>query len=312
LGEGFTMSSGWVKSPANPILRWEDHGTCFDPSILVDEAPYPKYRLYFSWRPKNAIAIIESDDALHWSEPRVVLAGVPNSSRFETHINRQTVVKRAGVYHMWYSGQGADRTAPRHAWIFHATSCDGYEWRREDAPVLGGDSSWESLGVMCPHVLWDSETGRFRMWYSGMSDGGRMYEPDSIGYAESSDGIHWTKDPSNPVFTAAGGAPCDSLKVTACQVLKHGPWHYMFYIGFETHERATICLARSRDGITGWERHPENPIISPDADSWDADACYKPSALFDGCRWLLWYNGRRKEPEQIGLTVKDGEDLGFR
>ena len=101
------------------------------------------------------------------------------------------------------------------------------------------------------------------------------------------------------------------MKVTACQVVKLRDWHYMFYIGFQTHERATICLARSRDGITNWERLQDNPIVAPDKDAWDADACYKPYAIFDGHRWLLWYNGRCKAPEQIGLVVKAGEDLGF-
>ena len=44
---------------------------------------------------------------------------------------------------------------------------------------------------------------------------------------------------------------------------------------------------------------------------WDDDACYKPFAIFDGRRWLLWYNGRRQALEQIGVVVHEGEDLGF-
>ncbi len=302
--------AGWRKSPANPIIKWSERGTCFDPSLLVDEKPFPKFRLYFSWRPQNAIALVESDDAESWTKPRIVLGGFPRKDLSEHSINRQSVLKKDGVYHMWHSGQGPDRSS-RHAWIFHSTSADGYEWRRESAPVLGGDAPWETLGVMCPHVLWDEERKLFRMWYSGMRDGGRMYEPDSIGYAESPDGIAWAKHAANPVFSASGDGGCDSLKVTACHVVKRGGWHYMFYIGFQTHERATICLARSKDGAGGWVRHPGNPIIAPDRDSWDSDACYKPSAFFDGHRWLLWYNGRKGEPEQIGLATKEGEDLGF-
>jgi hypothetical protein len=44
---------------------------------------------------------------------------------------------------------------------------------------------------------------------------------------------------------------------------------------------------------------------------WDHDACYKPSAVFDGAKWLLWYNGRHGHFEQIGVAFHDGEDLGF-
>jgi predicted transcriptional regulator len=44
---------------------------------------------------------------------------------------------------------------------------------------------------------------------------------------------------------------------------------------------------------------------------WDHDACYKPYAIFDGQKWLLWYNGRHDALEQIGVVFHPGEDLGF-
>jgi len=104
----------------------------------------------------------------------------------------------------------------------------------------------------------------------------------------------------------------EQRKVTACQVVRHGGWHVMFYIGFRDVDHAQIGIARSRDGITGWQRHPDNPILSPTPGSWDADACYKPFAILAGNRWMLWYNGRRGSVEQIGLATHDGEDLGFK
>lgn len=56
-----------------------------------------------------------------------------------------------------------------------------------------------------------------------------------------------------------------------------------------------------------------NPIIAPGKGTWDANACYKPFAIFDKQtnRWLLWYNGRRKRSEQIGLASHEGDDLGW-
>ena len=93
--------------------------------------------------------------------------------------------------------------------------------------------------------------------------------------------------------------------------MKQGDWHLMFYIGFRDVNHAQIGVARSKDGITGWQRHPANPIIRPGRDRWDHDACYKPYAIFDGRKWLLWYNGRRGGVEQIGVAMHEGEDLGF-
>ena len=43
--------------------------------------------------------------------------------------------------------------------------------------------------------------------------------------------------------------------------------------------------------------------------TWDAG--YKPYAIFDGQKWLLWYNGRHGSLEQIGVVLHEGEDLGF-
>ena len=93
---------------------------------------------------------------------------------------------------------------------------------------------------------------------------------------------------------------------------KRGDWHVMFYIGFRDEEHAQIGIARSRDGITNWQRHPANPIVRPGENKWDHDACYKPYAIFDGTKWLLWYNGRHGGLEQIGGVIHEGEDFGFK
>jgi predicted GH43/DUF377 family glycosyl hydrolase len=290
--------AGWRKSEANPVLGGK-LGTCFDVAVLKENE---KYRMWFSWRPKKSLALVESTDGIHWSEPEIVLG--PNSaSDWEEDINRPVVVKRADGYHLWYTGQA--RGSSR---IGYAKSANGKNWARSShQPVLSPDQPWEKVAVMCPHVEWDDSTKLFRMWYSG----GEQYEPDAIGYATSPDGISWTKLSSNPIFEANRTNAWEKYKVTACQVVRHGEWFYMFYIGFRDVDQAQIGLARSRDGISRWERHPANPIISPSQNQWDHDACYKPFGLFEDHGWLLWYNGRHGSVEQIGLAIHPGEDLGF-
>ena len=133
----------------------------------------------------------------------------------------------------------------------------------------------------------------------------------AIGYATSPDGVTWKRLAANPIFRPEPSLEWERHKVTAVQVQKQGDWHVMFYIGFRDVDHAQIGLARSRDGVTAWQRHPGNPIVSPTPGGWDADACYKPVALYDGSKWLLWYNGRRGSLEQIGVAFHQGEDLGF-
>ena len=85
----------------------------------------------------------------------------------------------------------------------------------------------------------------------------------------------------------------------------------MFYIGYHNEHYAQIGLARSKDGITNWERSSLNPIIAPDENAWDGEACYTPFVLQIGSHWMLWYNGRRGSKEQIGAAVLDRPELTF-
>jgi len=292
-------AAGWVKYADNPVLGGS-LGTCFDVSVLKESG---RFRMWFSWRPKASVALTESPDGIHWSAPRIVLGPNPETN-WEADINRPTVLKRGRSYAMWYTGQ-----ANGNSWIGYATSPDGVTWMRQSKePALSPEAPWEGVAVMCPHVLWDAATSLYKMWYSG----GEQYEPNAIGYATSPDGLHWTKYPTNPIFIPDKANPWEQDRVTACQVISTGGWYWMFYIGFEDESFAQIGLARSRDGITGWERHPANPILrarTQNKNAWDYDAVYKPFALFDAGRWMLWYNGRRGSTEQIGLALHSGKDL---
>lgn len=260
------------------------------------------YRMWFSWRPKASVALVESKDGIHWSTPVIVL-GPNKASGWEDNINRLVVIKQDGVYRMWYTGQ-----ANGHSAIGYATSSDGLSWKRmSDKPVISPDQSWEKVAVMCPDVICDKKAKLYKMWYSG----GEQYEPDAIGYATSPDGLVWTKRENNPIFKADPKIEWEQDKVTACQIVKDGEWYLMFYIGFRDVDHAQIGVARTKDSITNWQGLAANPIIRPGLNEWDHDACYKPYAIFDGKKWLLWYNGRREHMEQIGVAIHEGRNLGF-
>ncbi len=295
---GEDTAAGWMKYKSNPVLGGS-LGTCFDVGVLREDRVY---RMWFSWRPRRSIALVESEDGIHWSEPVIVLGPNP-ATGWEESVNRPGVMRLADSYYLWYTGQARGQS-----WIGCATSADGRSFRRKSGrPVLEANVPWEKGAVMCPHVLYDQSNRVFRMWYSG----GEQYEPNAIGYATSPDGLVWTKDPGNPIFVPDWKNAWEKDRVTACQVIAHGGWHLMFYIGFSSLSHAQIGAARSRDGVRDWERHAANPLIRPSNNGWDKDAVYKPYAVLDGNRWLMWYNGRRGKVETIGLAIHDGADLGF-
>lgn len=291
-------SAGWIKYKGNPVLGGQ-YGTCFDVSVLKDAG---RYRMWVSWRPKKSIALVESTDGFHFGGPPLVVLS-PAGTGWEDDINRPSVVKLGDGYHLWYTGQARGRSA-----IGYATSPDGMVWKRMSVqPVVSATAPWEKVAVMCPDVMWDARAKVYRMWYSG----GEQYEPNAIGYATSPDGLTWTKSAKNPIFIGDPDIPWERERATACHVVQQGHWYYMFYIGFRDIDHAQIGVARSRDGVSHWQRLPQNPIIRSGTGRWDNDACYKPYAILDGSRWLLWYNGRSGHFEQIGVATHAGEALGF-
>lgn len=292
------MSGKFVKYENNPVLGSKELGTCFDVYVTREDG---RYRMDFSWRYKKALAVTFGDDGINWEEPRITLQNNLESG-WEDDINRNCVLKIDGKYKMWYTGQ-----ARGYSFIGYAESDDGLNFYRPlNEPVLISERAWEGFSVMNPCVLY--ENGIYRMWYAA----GETYEPNVLAYAESTDGINWTKSKINPIFTCDKENVYEQDRVGGCQVVKTEDMGYlMFYIGYENIDKAQICVARSANGITGWEKFDGNPIVSPDEGMWDGDACYKPSFLWneEENKWMLWYNGRNKLDEFIGYVYKEGRNL---
>src|SRR5690242_715335 len=76
-------TAGWMKCPQNPVLGG-DLGTCFDISVLREGEIY---RMWFSWRPKKSIALVESKDGIEWSKPLIVI-GPNDKTDWENDLNR--------------------------------------------------------------------------------------------------------------------------------------------------------------------------------------------------------------------------------
>ena len=286
------------KNANNPLFGNEEIGTAFDVYVTKTNG---KYRLDFSWRKEKSLAVIFSDDGIHWSDPIITLAPDPTSG-WEDRLNRNCVLLIDGVWKMWYTGQ-----ARGHSFLGYAESTDGIHFERKcSEPIMIPEFPWEKESVMNPCVLY--ENGKYRMWYAA----GETYEPNVLAYAESDDGINWKKSRINPILVADENNYYEKDRLGGCQVIKTPDMGYLcFYIGYEDIDTARICVAKSENGITCWERSPLNPIVSPDKGAWDGDACYKPSAIWEeelGV-WRVWYNGRCGTPEYIGLAEYGERDL---
>ena len=277
---------GWIKDNSFCI---DSNDIYFDPYSLEGERTY----LFVSNRNKRSIERFDVNNDMTLRNCTTVL--MPGSEgNWDEIVNRACVVKYDEIWHMWFTGQQGKQSC-----IGYASSIDGIHYKKREKPVMVPQEPYEAESIMNPSVLWDSSDHCFKMWYVA----GVQYEPDVICYATSEDGIEWDRSKSNPVLTK-GTAPYDKAKVGGPDVRKCGESYVMFYIGYQNVDNARICIAHSEDGIS-WTRDEANPILSPTKGGWDSDAVYKPCVIESEDKIFLYYNGRKKDHETIGIAYKD-------
>ena len=174
-----------------------------------------------------------------------------DASRLDGLANDPAILKEASGYLMFYGAIKGDFSDGNTVRLFRATSPDGVKWQRHDAPVLepGPKGSWDSVKVESPSIL-KPPGGRYRLYYAGSKI------PDSesgfqIGFAESDDGIAWTKHPGNPVLRLDPAG--DEVSLLGQSVIYKDGEFWMWYPVLSKVSTTDIRLARSRDGIT-WEK----------------------------------------------------------
>ncbi|TFB11225.1 T9SS type A sorting domain-containing protein [Candidatus Marinimicrobia bacterium MT.SAG.2] len=163
------------------------------------------------------------------------------------------------------------------------------DWTKyEGNPVLrkGPAESWENEAAAFSEVILDGST--FKMWYAGW--GLFTDRKWRIGYAESSDGISWTKHASNPVIDLGPSGSWDDESVTPGAVIFDGSSYKMWYRGYDGAISRT-GYATSPDGIV-WTKHASNPVLDVGAGGeWDGFWAGISAVIFNGSDYQGWYIG---------------------
>ncbi len=138
------------------------------------------------------LRLVENPLARFEGNPVLRASDVPDPTGRAMGADHIGVVKVDGGFHMYFNApvEGAATGIVAYA-VFHAFSKNGMDWEVDPrSPVLGpgAPGEWDEGSLGQRGIL--EENGRFRMWYGGYVSRLRQ---GRAGYAESRDGIRWTK-----------------------------------------------------------------------------------------------------------------------
>ena len=178
----------------NPVLEFADGvHSVLTPTLLRDGTgavlrENGKLRMWTSAaalgkRGLHTLHETTSEDGIHWAELSAPLL---------EDLYCPSVLKTERGYEMWFSDVSS------RPWLLrHAASSDGTHWNVTPDPVLRLSQPWEAEVLVYPMVL--KVDGVYLMWY-GSYDNAVRRETTAVGFAVSSDGVHWQKHPNNPVL----------------------------------------------------------------------------------------------------------------
>jgi beta-1,2-mannosidase len=168
-------------------------------------------------------------------------------------------------------------------------------WKRASiGPILSPQGTgWESAGTFNPAVV--LRRGKFVMLYRAQDASGTS----RLGYAESTDGIHFTRRPE-PVLSPETEYEKDG-GVEDPRLQKINDTYYLTYTGYNKKD-AQLCLAASSD-LIHWER--KGVVLPAYRGNWNV-AWTKSGAIvpekIDGKYWMYWLGTAADRTDQMGLS----------
>ncbi len=138
-----------------------------------------------------------------------ILTGLPVSaqetfdfeSRYLVHEGQQIwdfcLTPNGDEYHVFYHTISPEVEHPADGdTIWHVVSSDLRLWKMVGPALTSGPDWWDAEAVWAPDVVFDDQSQRWAMLYTGVSDG--MVQRACLAWSD--DLITWTKAPENPVF----------------------------------------------------------------------------------------------------------------
>ena len=206
------------------------------------------------------------------------------------------VVRFKGKYFMYYSLHRGKKGIV----IGIAESDDLESWKKAGEILPGAE--YERKGLAAPAAL--VRDGKVHLFYQTYGNG----RNDAICHAVSSDGIHFARNPTNPVFSPTGEWNCG--RAIDAEVIEHnGRW--LLYCATRDPEMKIQMLVVAVSDIGSdfgrgcWKQMCKESILKPEL-PWEKK-CIEAAALcrHNGRLFMFYAGAYNNQPQQIGCAVSE-------
>ena len=242
----------------------------------------------------TALAADAALPAMHWADP----------SRNGVEFSKDpAVIAFGGRYLMYYSMPPPTNKALPPGWaVGIAESRDLVHWQKAGEVLPAQDCDKKGLAAPEAVVI----DGKVHLFYQTYGNGPH----DAICHAVSEDGLHFQRNPQNPVFHPRGDWTVG--RAIDAEVLPVGD-KLMLWCATRDPLMKTQMLAvaaaplRSAYGSNDWQQLCTGPILRPEL-PWETKCIEAASVLQRGdTLWLFYAGGYNNDPQQIGVaTSRDG------
>ncbi|MBM4174845.1 MAG: hypothetical protein FJ213_01550 [Ignavibacteria bacterium] len=227
-----TSSNGinWTKHgiviEKGPIESWFNNGVS-DPTVIYEDGIYKMWFVGKHYENiHNGIGYATSIDGVNWTLPA---SPVISPSGTKPHLFGPCILKKEGIYFLYYTVGYSIYNRE----IFLMKSVNGTSWEDYGMVLKRREGlKWEEDGVFVPMVFYDE--GKFKMYYSSMSDTRNSRITLYCGYTESNDGLTWINRPLYPELEAPHTKPWLTMSATYPYIIREGSKLRMWFSGLST------------------------------------------------------------------------------
>lgn len=226
-----------------------------------------------------------------------------DTSRIGVPFSKDPHVVNFGGRYLMYFSIPPEQNVENSGWnIGIAESTDLKSWTKIGEIVPDPNADYEKKGLCAPGAL--VRDGKVHLFYQTYGNG----HNDAICHAVSSDGIHFERNATNPIFKPSGEWNCGrAIDAEVCEF--NGQYFLYFATRDPDYKIQMLGVAVAPKGTDfnreDWHLAVDKPILQPQL-AWEGECIEGASIAVQNGKMYMFYAGAYNNwPQQIGVAVSN-------